>query len=194
MTNNLLRTFLLSLILFSPIGVAMAETETLDYTVSQRLAENIEQRTYAKHLVAEVTTTNMASRSDAASAGFKLLANYIFGNNTASNGKNADIKMTAPVIQSAQKINMTTPVVQNESTNGTWTMQFAMPKNYSLATLPKPNNQAVKVFEKPSYTVAAIRFTGFATKSNIAKHESLLRQTVAAKNLRLADKPPIYAF
>jgi hypothetical protein len=173
-------------------SVAMAKTETLDYNVTQKIAHNIEQRAYPKHLVAEVTTTG--TRDDAASTGFKLLANYIFGNNTASNGQSADIAMTAPVVQSAQKINMTTPVVQNETTNGTWTMQFAMPKNYSLATLPKPRNQAVKLFAKPSYTVAAIRFTGLATKSNIAKHQNLLRQTLAAKKLVLADETPLYAF
>lgn len=183
--------FLLALMLLGHIGIAMAETETLDYTVSQKLADNIELRTYSKHLVAEVTT--QGERSDAANSAFKLLANYIFGNNTGANGQAADIAMTVPVTQSA-KIAMTTPVTQNSGADGAWTMQFTMPKNYSLTTLPKPNNKAVRVFEKEGYKAAVIRFTGFATQNNIAKHEALLRQTLADQKLVLANNSPTYAF
>lgn len=80
-------------------------TEEPSFTVS--LAEgDCEVRDYPALVVAAVSVTG--DRKDAASKGFRLLASYIFGGNTAKR----KIAMTAPVMQAAaggEKIAMTAP-------------------------------------------------------------------------------------
>lgn len=74
-------------------GAAMA-TEEPKYTVLKQ-TEGFELRRYDEQLVAQTWVTG---DQDAASrAGFKILADYIFGNNSAANGKSRKISMTAPV-------------------------------------------------------------------------------------------------
>ena len=81
------------------------------------LSEDFELRRYDEQLMAQTWVTG---DQDAASrAGFKILADYIFGNNSAANGKIRKISMTAPVTMQSetkkgsgksQKIAMTAPV------------------------------------------------------------------------------------
>ena len=82
---------------------------------------------------------------DASSKGFKILADYIFGNNTSTDG-NSRIEMTAPVEMEPlpQKINMTKPVL-TEGNDNTWIVSFIMPNEFTLETLPKPNNKNIKI-------------------------------------------------
>ena len=82
-------------------------------------------------------------RRDAIGKGFRIIADYIFGNNTTAQ----KVPMTAPVTQQdSQKIAMTAPVTQQGDGN-TWRVRFIMPSNYTLETLPKPNNPAIKLKE-----------------------------------------------
>jgi hypothetical protein len=68
-------------------------------------AENFEIRRYAPQIIAETTVDG--DMDSATGRGFRLIADYIFGNNER-------IAMTAPVVSeaqsSAEKIAMTTPV------------------------------------------------------------------------------------
>jgi hypothetical protein len=151
--------------------------ETPNYK-AEKHANGIEIRTYPSLLVAEVTTTG--TRKDSISDAFRLLADFIFGNNAPQ----AKIAMTTPVVQEqGAKIAMTTPVVQEESGQG-WKTRFVMPKEYTLETLPKPNNNAVKIYKTLPKKVAAIRFSWRASDSNIAKHEKILSDFIAANNLK----------
>ena len=69
-------------------------TEEPKYTVLKQ-TEDFELRRYDEQLMAQTWVTG---DQDAASrAGFKILADYIFGNNSAANGKIRKISMTAPV-------------------------------------------------------------------------------------------------
>jgi hypothetical protein len=68
---------------------------------------NIEIRDYAAMIVAETEVTG--DRREAISKGFRTIADYIFGNNTAAQ----KVPMTAPVTQQeGAKIAMTAPVTQ----------------------------------------------------------------------------------
>jgi hypothetical protein len=168
---------------------AMA-TEQLGYAVVETAqgpnGEDFSLRAYAPVLVAEVTVSG--TRKEAANAGFRLLADYIFGNNLAAQGTEAEtIAMTAPVVQAPaqptkQTIAMTAPVIQDPTGPGQWTVQFVMPKAYTLATLPKPKNSAVTLRALPARTVAAVQFSGWATAEALAKHQAALQAWVAAKN------------
>lgn len=43
-----------------------------------------------------------------------------------------------------------------------WKVHFVMPASYSLGTLPKPNNDAVKLEKVPGKRFTVIRFSGMA--------------------------------
>lgn len=151
--------------------------------------EAIEEREYAPMIVAEVTTSG--ARDDAANAGFRLLADYIFGNNTTQQ----KLAMTAPVQQqTSEKLAMTAPVQQQAATrDGEWAVRFVMPAGYTMATLPKPNNPAVRLFERPAERFVVIRFSGTSSAANLSEQQVLLEQYIATKQLKVTGAPQ-YAF
>ena len=123
----------------------------------------IEIRDYAPMIVAEVIITGQ--RENAISDGFRMLADYIFGNNFPAR----EIAMTAPVMQqSGEKIAMTAPVTRQGGDSG-WVVRFVMPAEYSLDTLPRPNNPDVVLEEIAGKRFAVIRFPGRA-KATALKH------------------------
>jgi len=84
--------------------------------------------------------------------------------------------MTAPVTMApkadkatSEKINMTAPVTIQQSA-GQWRMYFVMPSQYSLSTLPTPNNAAVTLSELPEGRAAVLRFSDLAGEEKKAKN------------------------
>jgi hypothetical protein len=147
----------------------------------------IEIRDYAPHMVAEVSVSG--ERKGAINQGFRLIADYIFGNNTAS----TKVAMTAPVIQQpSEKIAMTSPVIQQGS-GSEWSVRFVMPASYTLATIPKPNNTAVTLHEIISKRYAAIRFSGIANENTLTEKTDALSIFIAEKQLK-AVSTPTFAF
>lgn len=161
----------------------MKDVKTPEYSLSKKQG-NIEIRTYPPLLVAEVTT--QGSRKEAINQGFKILANFIFGEN---------IKMTAPVVQqaSSQKIKMTAPVIQKPVGNNQWQIRFIMPSHYTLKSLPTPKDPRIKVYLQPSEKVVVIRFSGRMTKRNLKHHLEILQNYIQQNNLNIKGKA-IYAF
>jgi hypothetical protein len=134
-----------------------------------------EVRHYTPILIAE---TIVEGDMDAASSkGFRLIADYIFGNNQqADSDKKAKIAMTAPVTVEPQssKITMTAPVTvepqaaeSSMKTTKTWRINFVMPSQYTLATIPKPKNNAVTLREVPSKYFIVHKYSGFNTVSRV---------------------------
>ena len=97
---------------------------------------------------------------DATSKGFKVLADYIFGNNLSLDG-NTKIEMTAPVVLEpiSEGIEMTALVLA-EGENKEWVVSFVMPKEYTLDTLPKPNNKDIRISSLPAERYAVVVFSG----------------------------------
>ena len=148
---------------------------------------NIEIRQYEPNLIAEVKKTG--NRKEAISAGFKDLADFIFGNNKSSD----KISMTAPVQQSAgESISMTAPVQQLKQ-NDEWLISFVMPSKYQKNNLPLPNNPNIKIIEIPSKKYAAIVFSGTNSNENIYQHEKELMKFIKENSL-IAIGVPKYAF
>lgn len=157
----------------------------------------IEIRQYPAQLAAEVTTTG--EREEAINQGFRLLADFIFGNNTTRD----KIAMTAPVTQQkpadpakpGARIAMTAPVTQQASTrkDNSWTIRFYMPTEYTLATLPKPNNDRIRITETAPQRMAVIRFAGTSSERNLETHQRELAQFVVDENLAITGEPT-YAF
>ena len=172
-------------LLGSVVGVH-AETEQARYTVV-RQQDAFELRAYEPAIVAEVKA--QGSRDDAVSAGFRILAAYIFGANLP--GKS--IAMTAPVTQEAgQRIAMTAPVTQ-QAGQGAWTIRFIMPAGSKLGTMPKPKDERVRLAEVPGRRMAAMRFSGLATDASLAEHERLLADWMAKGRLTPAG-PAVFAY
>lgn len=155
----------------------MGKIEIPDYKVVKSNG-NIEIRDYAPIIVAEVNV--QGERKEAIRKGFRILADYIFGNNTLSSA----IKMTAPVTQELNKtIPMTAPVMEQKDKSG-WKIRFVMPKNYSLDNIPKPNNKMVVLSQIPSKRFAVIRFSGFANDTKIKDQTKYLESFIDTEGLK----------
>ena len=168
------------------VGPIMSDVEKPKYQATA-LTNEIELRSYDPMLVAMVQMSG--SRKDAISEGFRVLADYIFGNNTLEQ----NISMTAPVEQQAgQKISMTAPVQQQQRSNS-WMISFVMPKQFTLKTIPKPNNEMVKINEVPAQRFITIRFSGSNSDDNVRKNESALFNYITQNKINVMGEPK-YAF
>lgn len=147
-----------------------------------------ELRHYGPVIAAQVVVTG--TREEAVSTGFRQIADYIFGNNQSR----TEISMTAPVVQQSESIAMTAPVLQ-QGEGDRWVVQFIMPREYTLQTLPKPVNNAVKLRSIPARDVAVIRFSGDAKDAALLEEKTAeLRRYIAQQGLRVRGATPLYAF
>lgn len=153
----------------------------------------IEIRDYVAVIEAHVEVEG--DRRGAVNDGFRPLAGYIFGGNQSRDGAGAEeIAMTTPVIQSAsQRIAMTSPVTQEVSGEGIWRVAFIMPAQWTMATLPVPDNAEVRLVEIPARRMAAIRFSGRARDSVLAEKQAELLDFLAANAYRVIGEPQ-YAY
>lgn len=131
-----------------------SKTETQKYTVVLS-KENFEIRLYPATTMASIVSSTKSYR-ELGSTGFRKLAGYIFGGN---DGK--------------QKISMTTPV-RMEINDAVATMSFVMPSIYNWDNLPKPNDKQVVLKSVPEEYVAAIKFGGYASESDIETNSQKL--------------------
>jgi len=136
-----------------------------------------ELRVYAPFTVAEVRVDG--GFDEASRRGFRLIADYIFGNNRSNTQSDR-----------SEKIAMTAPVTV-EPEGGRWRMHFVMPSAHSLQTLPQPNNAAVQLRNVDANTVAAIRFAGFTTESAITERTAQLRQWIESKGWQVSGAAQI---
>jgi len=156
--------------------------KTPPYTVVEK-KQAYEIRSYSPYITAQVEMSGPYEQ--ALRDGFKVLADYIFGNNTVQGG----IAMTAPVTERAsEKMPMTAPVVVKDSQTlpmtapvtevgdqGRRIISFVMPFEYTLETLPKPNDARVTIVPQPARKVAVMRFSWYAHGERIAtKKQELL--------------------
>ncbi len=155
------------------------------YQILQTAGE-IEIRRYSSLLIAQVATSG--DRSTAINAGFRILADYIFGNNK----QKEKLAMTAPVRQQGVSIPMVAPVTQKHQGDA-WLVEFVMPDNFTKATLPMPVNQSVSILEIPAKEFVVIQFSGSSSDSNLNDHELKLRDYIKKNNLKVVE-PAIYAF
>ena len=179
------------ILLFANVAMAIEEPK---YTVLEK-HDAFELRTYAPRVVAETLVDG--SLDDASGIGFRRIADYIFGNNTARNGGNEKISMTAPVTMApeaekpaSQKISMTAPVIMQQA-SGRWRMYFVMPSQYTLSTLPTPNNVAVTLRELPENRMAVLRFSGLAGEEKTSKKIAELLAWLKSKEITPTGEPQL---
>lgn len=167
-------------------GSIMSHVEQPDYKLITS-KENIEIRDYAPLILAQVEVSG--ERKQAINEGFKILADYIFGNNTT----NQKMEMKAEVTNEiSEKMAMTAPVLQEQHMDK-WKVKFVMPKKYSIETLPKPNFKDVVLIPVPARRFAVIRFSGIADDEIIKQHKEELKAYILAEKLEPIGEP-ILAF
>lgn len=171
-----------------PAQTMAARTEQPKYQVLKS-HEGFELREYAPRLVAEVVVSGDARR--ASNAGFKLLADFIFGNNRSKQS----IAMTSPVEQSANEtIAMTSPVEQSANAKaGQWTVTFTMPAKYTEQSLPAPVNPRVHIRTLATERFAVSRFSGAPPAKVVERRKAELVAKVRAAGYKVAKGDPRYA-
>lgn len=169
-------------------NIAMA-TEEPKFTLLEK-DQSFELRSYEPKIIAEVEVDG--DMSDASGKGFRLIADFIFGNNTAPSGNSEKISMTAPVAikPATEKIVMTAPVGIKQSERG-WRVNFVMPSQYTLASLPKPNNPRIKVKLIPAQKFAVIRFSGLVDEDKMEAKSAELNQWIMRKNFKAIGTPEL---
>ena len=179
---------ILSIVLLACLmtGPLMSNVEQPNYQVIKS-EQDFDIREYVPMITAEVKV--QGKRDEAITEGFRILADYIFGNNTIQE-KTA---MTASAKQeNKEKIAMTAPV-QQQLQNGIWKVSFVMPAKYQMHTLPKPNNAIVTINRILKKRYVVIQFSGLSSNENIEHYEKLLMQYVKTENIKTVGLPT-YAF
>lgn len=120
------------------------------------------------------------------SKGFRLLFNYISGNNK----QQEKIAMTGPVIQQekGEKIAMTGPVIQQKKGKG-WIMEFVLPSKYNTTQPPEPLDPEVKLVKVPGYRAAVISYSGNLREEKYNAKAEELMDIVRAKGLQPVGEP-----
>lgn len=140
-----------SLIVFDQIMAI----ETPKYKLIKK-ESGFEVRDYGPMIVA--STSVESNYSDAASIGFRRIAGYIFGGNSAG-----------------MKIEMTAPVITNTpATRETYEIQFIMPSKHSFKDLPKPSAGNVSIKNINLGKTAVLKFGGWATKDRATYYKNKL--------------------
>lgn len=161
--------------------------EAPDYTVERQVGA-AELRQYAPHMLAEVTV--QGGQSAAIGQGFRVLAGYIFGGNTAA----ASVAMTVPVGQRpSEQIAMTAPVAQSGQ-GQEWVISFMMPGQYTRDTLPVPKDDRVRFVETAPERQLVLRFSGRARATQLEAQTETLRQIAAEAGIVLGAGPFYYFY
>lgn len=143
-----------------------------------------EIRDYESHILAEIVISN--SMEQAGNDAFRPLFKYISGANKMA----TRIEMTAPVSQEkvSKKIPMTAPVSQEKSDQG-WVVSFMMPATNTLETLPRPDNDKIKLRVVPARRMASVRYSGTWKEKRYNKFLKKLQAWIKEKELEVTGEP-----
>jgi len=83
---------------------------------------------------------------------------------------------------------MTAPVKQEKKDNQ-WRITFLMPAEYTLETLPKPNDNRVKLKADPGRLMAAVRYSGTWSEDGYEENRALLEEYIQKRGLTKAGEP-----
>ena len=165
-------------------------TEEQPYSVVERYAA-FEVRRYPAHVVAEVTVRG--SFDEAGNLAFRTLLGYISGQNASAQ----KVDMTAPVVQERarpQKLAMTAPVAQTELAGGEHVIAFVLPAAVTPETAPVPTNSTVHIRAVPDRLTAVSRFSGRWSESAYRTHLAELATAIDAVGLHPVGEPRFARF
>ena len=189
--------------------------ESPSYEVVKKTG-SLELRRYDSYLVASVRV-KAAGYNEAANAGFRALADYIFGNNTVASTipmtapvttgrtRGEHIDMTVPVTSERERIEMTVPVTSERERHeqlqdapalctircpGEYTVNFSMPSRFrTLEDLPRPNDPRVELQLVEAHLAVVARFGGYLHDEDVAKAVAQIEAWIAEEGLVAAGEP-----
>ncbi len=126
--------------------------------------EEVEIRQYEPIIVGWVNIKR--EHEDVVNKGFPILFKYISGNNSTE-----------------QKLEMTAPVLQ-EGNGEKWRLGFIIPAQYTIETVPKPNDDRLKIELIPSKKLISLKFSGGNTNRNMNRHQEILAEYIEANNIK----------
>ena len=190
MEADMTRLLTIGILLLS--GVAAMAYEEPEYELV-RSTDDYEIRRYAPYIVAEVDVSG--SFRSAGNRAFRILAGYIFGDNQPQ----AKMNMTVPVesVDKGQKMNMTVPVesrAADDDGTTTYTYAFVMERAYTMETLPKPDDERVRLVERPSKVMAVRPWSGSARDSRYEKEKAALLAALETDGLTIKGVPAFARF
>jgi hypothetical protein len=145
------------------LTMAANKSEEQPYKVI-RTEKDFEIRFYPSVTMAMITSS-AKSYKELGSSGFRKLANYIFGGNDA----NKQIAMTSPV--------------HMDISDSASSMSFVMPSEFNKDNLPKPNDANVVIKASADEYVAAIKFGGFTSDTDIKTYSAKLENALKAASI-----------
>ena len=180
--NELKTRILLSaffLLTLGPLAMAIEEPE-FDVLAEY---DAYEVRRYAPYLVAEVDVAGEGLDGQA----FRILAGYIFGDNQ----KSEKMQMTAPVEARAnppsEKMAMTAPVISGtRNDQSTTTFAFVMERKYTLEMLPRPNDERIRLLERPARVLAVRKYSGGWSESKFAENKRYLLDALSTDDINVS--------
>ena len=132
-----------------------------------------EIREYSSYLVAEVFMEE-ENFDEASGDGFRMLADYIFGNNLS---RSASVQMAGKAEAASENIAMTAPVQMDQGKKSNqWRMAFSLPSKWNLETAPVPNDQRVNLREISPERMVVLQFSGRMATQDLEEKEQELRQ------------------
>ena len=172
------------------VSTYVMATEEPKFSLIEKSGD-FELRLYKPMIVAE--TYADGSLSEASNAGFRLIAGYIFGGNKSRQSSSSErIAMTVPVTlePSSQKIAMTAPVMV-ENKDNRWRVHFVMPAEYTLNSLPIPNDPRVSLREIAEQKTAVILFSGLAGEDKVKDKTATLLDWIKSRGLEATSTPQL---
>jgi hypothetical protein len=143
-----------------------------------------EIRKYTSMLVAETFTDG--DMDEASNKGFRLIADFIFGNNQAvDSNTNSKIAMTAPVTVEYQNSE------SNMQSAKKWRIHFVMPSQFTIANIPKPKSDAISLREVPSKFYLVHSYSGFNTIARVQSKTDETMQWAQRKSLKVIGTPQL---
>ena len=94
--------------------------------------------------------------------------------------------MTAPVLQEpapSEKVAMTAPVLQSETTEGDHVVAFVLPSSLTQETAPVPRDPQVRIRAVSERLSAVVRYSGRWSEAAYERHLTDLRAAVLAAGL-----------
>lgn len=162
-------------------------------------SDTFEIRQYAPMIVAEVLVDG--DMSSASSKGFRLIAGFIFGKNIKlDQGQVPSISASESASPSAsEKIAMTIPVTVEPQSEiqpdfdraKMWRVQFVMPRQYTMESIPKPTDSSVKLRQIQGKRFAVLKYTGFNGAEKVNEKTQELLDWLKTRNLQPVHSPQL---
>ena len=172
--NKILIYIITIIILLLSINFIWGRSNSLLETPKYKLIKkfkSFEIREYETMIIARTLVSS--GYSEAASMGFRRVANYIFGDND----KDMKIAMTAPVL-------LNSPVDAEDE----YEISFMMPSLYNKENLPSPNSSNVEIIDRNLGLIACVSFGGWATKSKVEKYHQRLDGWIESEGVQAVGK------